>query len=106
MYVIFAPIQIKQGHSEAYIQAAMEAASDAVSKEHGFLRCDVIQDADDPDRIWFYEVFTDEAAHQAVLQTPPLKKFQETTKDLQEEEQPQGAGIGSYNIWPADGEWK
>ena len=106
MYVISVPIQIKQEHREAYIQAAIEGASDSVSKERGFLRCDVIQDADDPNRIWYYEVFTDKAAHQAQLQTPLVKKFEETTKDWQEEEQPKGAGIGSYNIWPADEEWK
>ena len=106
MYVILVPIQIKQEHREEYIQAVVEATRDSVSKERGFLRCDLIQDADDPNRIWHYEVFTDEAAHQAVLQTPQLKKFVETTKDWQEEEQPQGAGRGSYNIWPADGEWK
>ena len=106
MHVILSPIQIKQGHKEEYIQATIEATRDSVGKVHGFLRCNVIQDADDHNRIWFYEVFTDEAAHQAVLQTPQLKKFVETTKEWLEEEQPQGAGRGSYNIWPADGEWK
>jgi quinol monooxygenase YgiN len=106
MYIILVPIQIKQEHREAYIQAATEATSNSVNKERGFLRCDLIQDADDPNRVWYYEVFTDEAAHKAQLQTQLVKKFTETTKDWQEEEQPQGAGIGSYNIWPADGDWK
>ena len=105
MYVILAPVQIKREHREAYIQAVVEVSSDSVNKEHGWLRCDVIQDADDPNRIWFYEVFSDEAARQARLQAPHVKEFMETTKDWCEEG-PQGAGIGSYNIWPADGEWK
>ena len=105
MYVILAPIQIKQGHKEAFIQAMNEDARDSVTKEPGCLRFDVIQDAADPNRIWLYEVYTDEAAFQAHLQTPHLKKLEETTKDWQEEE-PQGAGIGSYNIWPPDVEWK
>jgi autoinducer 2-degrading protein len=37
----------------------------AVVDEPGCLRFDVIQDANDANRIWFYEVYKDEAAFQA-----------------------------------------
>ena len=105
MYVIIASMQIKEGHKEGFIQALLEDAKASVNNEPGCSRFDVIQDAGDVNRVWLYEVYQDEAAFQAHLQTPHLKKLQDTVKDWREEG-PQGAARGSYNIWPTDGEWK
>jgi len=105
MYVIMLPIQIKVGHNGEFIQAMLENAKGAVNSEPGCLRFDVIQDADDANRIWLYEIYTDEAAFQAHLQTPHFSKCMNTIKDLRDEG-PQGAARGSYNIWPTDSEWK
>lgn len=105
MYVIVAPIQIKQGHKEEFIQAMLEDAKGSVSNEPGCLRFDVIQDGADPNRIWLYEVYRDEAAFQAHLQTPHLIKWRDTVKDWREEGL-RGAARGSHNVWPPDGEWK
>ena len=105
MYVIMLPIQIKAGHKEEFIQAMLENAKGAVNNEPGCLRFDVIQDADDANRIWLYEIYTDEAAFQAHLQTPHFSKCMNAIKDLRDEG-PQGAARGSYNIWPTDSEWK
>jgi (4S)-4-hydroxy-5-phosphonooxypentane-2,3-dione isomerase len=105
MYVIIAPIQIKTGYKEQFIEAVVEDARSSVSHEPGCLRFDVIQDANDADRIWLYEVYKDEAAFQAHLQSPHLLKFRDSTKDWRVEG-PQGAGRGSRNIWPTDGEWR
>ena len=105
MYVIVAPIQIKEGHKEEFIKAMLEDARGSVNNEPGCLRFDVIQDATDHNRIWLYEVYKDEMAFQAHLQAPHLIKWRETVKDWRDEG-PQGAGRGSYNIWPPDEEWK
>ena len=82
----------------------MEDARSSVNHEPGCLRFDVIQDANDPNRIWLYEVYKDEAAFQAHLQAPHLIKFRETTQAWRVEG-PQGAGRGSSNVWPSDDEW-
>ena len=105
MYVIVAPLQIKQGHKEEFIQAMLENAQSAVNSEPGCLRFDVIQDAGDANRVWLYEIYTDEAAFQAHLQAPHFSKCMNTIKDLRDEGL-QGAARGSYNIWPPDSEWK
>lgn len=104
MYVIIAPIQIQAGHKDAFIEAVVEDARSSVNNEPGCLRFDVIQDANDPNRIWLYEVYQDEAAFQAHLQAPHLLKLRETTQDWRVEG-PQGAGRGSANIWPPDADW-
>ena len=62
MFVIIAPIQIKEGHREAFIESMLDDARGSVENEPGCLRFDVIQDGADPNRIWLYEVYVDEAA--------------------------------------------
>ena len=105
MYVIIAPIQIKAGFKEQFIAAVTEDARSSVANEPGCLRFDVIQDANDANRIWLYEVYKDEAAFQAHLQSPHLRTFRDTTQDWRTEGL-QGAGRGSANIWPPDSEWQ
>ena len=105
MYVIIAPIQIREGHKEQFIQAIIEDAKGSVNDEPGCLRFDVIQDAGDENRIWLYEVYQDEAAFQAHTQAPHFIKFRDATADIRVEGI-QGAARGSANIWPPDAEWK
>ena len=104
MYVIIAPIQIQEGHKDAFIEAVVKDARNSVNYEPEYLRFDVIQDANDPNRIWLYEVYQDEAAFQAHLQALHLLKFRETTQDWRAEG-PQGTDRGSANIWPPDADW-
>jgi len=105
MYVIIVPLQIKEGHKEEFVQALLEDAKASVENEPGCSRFDVIQDAGEANRVWLYEVYDDETAFEAHLQTPHLKKLQETTKGWRDEG-PLGAARGSYNIWPTDSQWK
>ena len=105
MYVIIAPIQIKDGHKDEFIEALLEDARGSVNDEPGCLRFDVIQDAADANRVWLYEVYVDEAAFQAHTQAPHFVKWRDTVADWRDHA-PTGAGRGSHNIWPADGEWK
>ena len=106
MYVIIAPIQIKQGYKEQYMKEIIDDARGSVNDEPGCLRFDVIQDASDSNRIWLYEVYKDAAAFEAHTQAPHFAKFRDATADWREEGGPQGAGRGAANIWPSDNEWK
>ena len=105
MYVIVAPIQIKEGYRDAFVEAMLGDAKGSVNDEPGCLRFDVIQDGADPNRIWLYEVYVDEAAFQEHLKAPHFIKWRDTVKDWTEE-RPPGAARGSSNIWPTDDEWK
>ena len=105
MYVIMAPLQIKEGHREGYIEATVDMARDTVRDQPGCVRFDVIQDGADPNRVWLYEVYTDEAAFQFQLEQPPVLKWREIVNDWQDE-RTQGAARGSYSIWPPDEDWR
>ena len=106
MYVIIAAIQIKEGFKEQYIKGLIENAKGAVNDEPGCLRFDLIQDANDSNKVWLYEVYKDEAAFQAHTQSPHFLKARAASADWREDAGPQGPGRGAYNIWPPDNEWK
>jgi len=106
MYVIIAPIQIKDGFKEQYIDAMVKNANSALKGEPGCLRFEVIQDADDANRIWLYEVYRDEAAFQAHTQSPHLIKFRDASANWREQGRLQGAGSGASNIFPSDNDWQ
>ena len=106
MYVIIAPIQIKEGYKDRFIEEMIGDASGSVNDEPGCLRFDVIQDAVDPNRIWLYEVYKDEDAFHAHTQAPHYEKWRDATGDWREDSGLQGAGRGATNIWPPDDEWK
>ena len=106
MYVVIAPIQIKEGFKDRFIEEMILDARGSVNDEPGCLRFDVIQDTNDPNRIWLYEVYRDEAAFQAHTQAPHFAKWRDATAEWREQGTAQGAGRGAQNIWPPDDQWK
>ncbi len=106
MFAIIAPIQIKEGHREEFIEAMLDDAIGSVNNEPGCLRFDVIQDGDDPNRIWLYEIYVDEEAFQEHLKAPHFIKWRDTVKDWFAENDYKGAGSGSYTLYPPDDDWK
>ena len=85
MYVIIAPIQVKEGHIAQFMEAIIEDAKGSVNDEPGCRRFDVVQDAGDPSRVWLYEVYDDEAAFQAHTEAPHFIKFRDATQDIRVE---------------------
>ncbi len=106
MYVIIAPLQIKEGSKEQFLEALLPNAQAAANTEPGCLRFDVIQDAGDPNRVWVYEIYVDEAAFQEHTSSEHYLKAIEVLGQLRDEPVLQGAARGSTNIWPPDAEWK
>ena len=106
MYVIIAPIQIREGAKEEVLAALLPNAQAAVATEPGCLRFDVIQDAGDPNRVWVYEIYVNEAAFNYHTQTEHYRKAIATIGPNRVEGERQGAARGSVNVWPPDAEWK
>ena len=81
MFVIIAPIQIKDGYKDRFIEEMIGDARGSVNDEPGCLQFDVIQDANDPNRIWLYEIYVDEDAFKAHTQAPHFIKWRDATAD-------------------------
>lgn len=103
MYVIVATIQIQPERREAFIVEMLADAQGSVENEPGCLRFDVIQDGEDANRIYLYEVYRDEAAFEAHGKAPHFIKWRDAVKDWYAA--PITVGRGS-NIFPTDDAWK
>ena len=105
MYIVNVPIQIAEGFKEQFVAGIKENASHAQNDEPGCLQFNVIQDANDNNRIWVYEVYKDEEAFAAHQQSPHYLKFRDMADEWRADTSAQGAGRGCTNIWPPDNEW-
>ena len=70
MHSIFVTVNVHPEHVDAFISAGDGDAQGSVRDEPGCFRFDIHQDVEVPTRFYLYEVYTDEAAFQAHLETP------------------------------------
>ena len=80
MLILHVTVQVKPEHVREYLQAVAHDAEHSEREEPGCLRFDVVQDRDDPNRFYYYEVYKDEAALEAHRQTPHFKLYAEKTQ--------------------------
>ncbi len=102
MHVLLVTIQIKPEHRQAFIESMLDDARGSVLDEPGCLRFDVLQDSQDPNKIYLYEAYRDEAAFQAHLQAPHFIRWRDTVKDWYAA--PTQVFTCS-NIFPSDAGW-
>ena len=70
MYCLLLKTRLRPGSLGAFMDAMRVNAAASVRDEPGCLVFDVLQDRSDPDLVWLYEVYTDEAAFEAHTHTP------------------------------------
>lgn len=81
MFALFVTIKIKPGHKDAFMEATMGDAEGSNKNEPGCLRFDVLQDNNDPNTVYLYEVYKDRAAWEVAHRgTPHYKKWRETVQ--------------------------
>ena len=103
MYALGVVIQIQPEHREEFIEAMLDDARNSVNVEPGCVRFDVLQDENDPNRIYLYEVYRDPAAFEAHTQTPHLIRWRETVKDWYAAPT---VVYRAFNIFPTDEGWR
>ncbi|WP_137820445.1 putative quinol monooxygenase [Pseudomonas sp. 2FG] len=69
MYCLILKTQLKPNSFEAFMAAMRVNAAASVRDEPGCLVFDVLRDRSDPDLLYLYEVYTDEAAFEAHMLT-------------------------------------
>ena len=104
MKVMLSPVLILPAYKEQFLEGMIEHAKLSLRDEPGCIRFDIIQDANDNNKIWLYEVFTDDEAVEAHPKSSHYIEFEEKSKDWRGP-RPQGAGRGAYSIWPPDEQW-
>ena len=103
MIVLHVSVQVKPEHVKEFLEVVRYDAEHSEKDEPGCLRFDLIQDSDDPNRFYFYEVYRDEAALEAPRQTPHFKFYFEKVQPWLTA--PPERRFGK-NLIPTDAAWR
>ena len=80
--VQLAKLEIDPAQLDAYKAALKEGAETALRVEPGVLRLDAMAEKENPAHITLVEVYADEGAYQAHLQSPHFVKYKTGTKEM------------------------
>lgn len=103
MLVLHVTVQVKPEHRSEFLEIARYDAERSERDEPGCLRFDVVEDRDDPNRFYFYEVYRDEAALEAHRQTPHFKLYFEKSQPWLAAPPERRFG---RNLFPPDSAWR
>jgi len=80
--VRIAELEINPAHLVAYTTAVKEEMETSVRVEPGVLAIYSVAEKDSPNKLRFFEIYADEAAYQAHIQSPHFKKYFDNTKSM------------------------
>lgn len=103
MVILHVTIQVRPEHVADFLEIARYDAEHSEQDEPGCLRFDVIQDRDESNRFYFYEVYRDQAALEAHRETPHFKQYVEKSQPWLAA--PPERRFGK-NVIPADSDWR
>lgn len=82
MFAICVTFQIKPGQMEAFLPLMLDNAATSKTLEDGCHRFDVLTDADKPDQVFLYELYTDSAAFDAHCASAHFMTFSSATAEM------------------------
>ena len=103
MYAVVVALTVKPEMRERFLAAALDDSTCSVRDEPGCLRFDVLVDEKDPNKIYFYEVYRDQAAFQEHQKAPHFIQYRDTI-------QPDWYVVPTQvvranSLYPADAAW-
>ena len=101
MYALIVTLRVKPEYRERYLEASLGDAQGSARDEPGCLRFDVLIDNNDPNTIYFYEVYRDEAAFQEHLKAPHYITWRDTVQGWAE-----GEARFATTFFPAEADWR
>lgn len=78
MHVVTVVFEVDAKHADDFHRAMQQQASNSLAREPGCKRFDVCVDPKSPARVFLYEVYDDEPAFQAHLESRHYAAFSET----------------------------
>jgi quinol monooxygenase YgiN len=101
MLIVHVQVQVKPECVEAFKAASLENARHSV-QEPGIARFDVVQQADDPTRFVFVEVYRTDDAPAKHKETMHYAKWRDTVADMMAEPR---RSVKYRNVFPDDAGW-
>ena len=81
-FVRIAELEIDPAQLESYKAAVKEEMETSVRVEPGVLAIYAVAEADNLSRLRFFEIYADEAAYHAHIESAHFRKYVETTRDM------------------------
>ena len=81
MFVLIVSVKVKSDMRDVFLKEIEDNSIATVRDEPGCLRFDVVQNQDDPDRYYLYEVYVDEDAYAAHTRTPHLARWRQAAAE-------------------------
>ena len=81
-FAVWVQFDVKPGLLPAFLEAAQLDAQGSVGNEPGCHRFDILQDPDVANRVYFYEVYDDEAAFAAHREMPHFKTYASVSEPM------------------------
>ena len=81
-FALWVEFDLKPGRVEAFLEAARLDAEGSVGREPGCRRFDILRDPALPDRVYFYEVYDDEAAFERHREMAHFKTYFASTEPM------------------------
>ncbi len=103
MLVLHVSVQVKPEHVSEFLEVVRHDAEHSERDEPGCLRFDVIQDREDPNRFYFYEIYRNDEALEAHRQTPHFKLYAEKVQPWLAAPSVRCFG---RNLIPSDAAWR
>lgn len=82
LHSIFVAINVRAEDRGAFLEACLAVGDATVREEPGALRYEMLQDAKDPNRFYFYEIFRDLSAAEAHWATEHFQTWYSTVKGM------------------------
>jgi (4S)-4-hydroxy-5-phosphonooxypentane-2,3-dione isomerase len=79
---LFVSLKVKPELRDRFLAAAEDDSTCSVRDEPGCMRFDVLQDANDANHFYFYEVYKDDAAFAAHGQAPHFARWREAAAQV------------------------
>ena len=102
MLVLMVNLHVKPERRDEFLAAVREDAASTTALEEGNLQFNVVQDSEEPDRFFLFEVYRDQAALEAHRQMPHFLKYREATAGVYVEDPVRRVGS---NVFPDDTNW-
>jgi len=82
MIALFVSLRVKPELRDRFLAAAEDDSTCSVRDEDGCFRFDVLQDQEDQNRFYFYEVYRDEAALDAHRNAPHFARWSAASREV------------------------
>ena len=78
MFAVTVTFEVKPGHEAEFLARVKRQAAESLAREPGCHQFDVCRPAARADTVFLYEIYSDEAAFQAHMETAHFKDFNAT----------------------------